>query len=700
MPIDMIKQNSNLSEEDFLKDNVLLDMLSNLEDYDLGEDALFSSEALDNSSEINISDNGIDGTDVNSHIFEFPDILPNGIIQCKIPNDEFIRLELKTERDSIIVINSKNEIYFYDKNSFCYYETPKDVVKYLSLNKDGHKKFLVLPSNLRMLMEQLGNINIYFLVIKDMDRLLYENSYKDNIEDIMDIYINEFNINNRCLFVNDYNIFTNPKLKEEARSNIKWHNLSSRNLRLYHIPIDKDEKGKSICNITGCIADIIKNLPKTDKVLVFYPSIKDMKQIALSLPCEMQEETCIVCSESNAKMAESFYSSAIDNRQTLSKRIVLWVNNDLNFRLQDKYHLLAVSDTRKGSTMLSLKSIHQLYQLNEVRANNILSDTIVYNTSYFLDSWSKQYDELMERADKIRQLYDSMDSISNKDNSLNKIFDIAKNVICHKAKGQLYGRFSPFELTRKGTDGKYYIAYMNFDSMKFRTSLIRELYTSSDILKDILSQYYTINEFKNYKKGVTSEQSSIKEDIKSLDRKIKKDEWLDALLDIEEKLNSIEDENIDLEDYIRQKLSKGNKVRKNLYKGFLKLYPYMDGIELVSLLKGIKCSTTTPLKNLNNSIIFWALEDVHPFKKAVMEAFPIGSQFTNEEIEDRLKPILHYHLHKDFPERSRKVIALFKSFLKADRPRTKYRVFLDDRYYNHKERIFREENDLLKYLQV
>ena len=83
-----------------------------------------------------------------------------------------------------------------------------------------------------------------------------------------------------------------------------------------------------------------------------------------------------------------------------------------------------------------------------------------------------------------------------------------------------------------------------------------------------------------------------------------------------------------------------------------------------------------------------------------MEAFPVDSQFTNEEIEDRLKPILHYHLHKKYPERSRKVIALFKCFLKTDRPRTKYRIFLDDRYINHKARISKEENNLLGYFYV
>lgn len=184
----MIIKNTILSEEDFFKDTDFLDILTNLEDCDLGEDTQLSSEILEDNYDIHFSDNGIGGTEDTSHIFGFPNILPNGIIECKIPNDKFIRLELKTKRDSIIVINSKNEIYLYDKNSFCYYETPKDVDKYLSLNKDGYKKFLVLSSNLRRLMEQLGNISNYFLVIKDMDRLLYENSYKDNMEDIMDIY--------------------------------------------------------------------------------------------------------------------------------------------------------------------------------------------------------------------------------------------------------------------------------------------------------------------------------------------------------------------------------------------------------------------------------------------------------------------------------------------------------------------------------
>lgn len=690
-----MKIDNTISIEDiFFMENDNFEMLSDSEIPELEDNPQFVSELLDVSSDkTNVAERI-------SYISVFPNILPHGIIQCKIPNDEFVSLELKTKRNSIIVINSRNEIYNYGKSTFYYYDNFIDINEYISSNKSSYNKFFVLPSNLKNLIREVGNLNDYFLVIKDMDRLLYENSYKGNIEDIMDIYINDFEKDNRCLFVNDCNIFTNPNLIDEERSCIGWHNLPSRNLRLYHIPTIKDEKGKSFCNLTGCIADVIKGLPKTDKVLIFYPSIKAAKQIAMNISEEMQKETAIVCSEMNAKMAESFYSNLNENRQTLSKRIVIWVNNDLNFHLKDKYHLITISDTRKGSTMLTLKSIHQLYQVNEDGANNILSDTIIYNTTYFLEDWDNQYAELLKRADKIRQLYDAMDGISKQDNSLNNIFGIAKNVICHKATGQLYGRFSPFELTRKDIDGKYEIAYMNFDSMKFRTNLIKELYNRKNILSEKLSQYYTITDTIENKKNVTLEQTQIKEEIKLLDRKIKKNDWLDALEEIENELSLEEHDENSFEQFLKRKANKGNNTQRNLYKGFLKLYPYMEVMELIYLLKGIKCSTITPLKNLNNSIMFWALEDEHPFKKAVMEAFPVGSQSTNEEIEDRLKPILHYHLHKKYPERSRKVIALFKCFLKTDRPRTKYRIFLDDRYINHKARISKEENNLLGYFYV
>lgn len=106
------------------------------------------------------------------YISEFPNSLPHGIIQYKIPNDVFVSLELKTRRKSIIVINSKNEIYNYDKNVFYYYDNFIDISGYISSNKGGYNKFFVLPSNLKNLIREIGNLNDYFFVIKDMDRLL------------------------------------------------------------------------------------------------------------------------------------------------------------------------------------------------------------------------------------------------------------------------------------------------------------------------------------------------------------------------------------------------------------------------------------------------------------------------------------------------------------------------------------------------
>ena len=624
-----------------------------------------------------------------------------GIIETIASNFTHIEEEIKAYRNSIILTSTPNRMkeLLANENVLHYSTMNKHKELYSYLKSNSIKKFITTPRYLSFLMEAIDLIEDYHFIIEDMDALLREASYRTDMENIMDYYF-MFDRKKRCLYISNANILSNPLFIEEHRIKNNDTTLPIRDIGLHYVPtiieqIDEKKK-KRVCNIVGSVKETIERMSHQDKIVVFYPSIKDAKEVVLTLSSECQQECCIVCNKSSQRIAGSFYADIEENREYLNKRIVIWATNDWDIILKDKYHLVSVIDATKGSTLLSLKVLHQLYLLNKNATTNVLSDTIVYNTTSYNSLWDEDFTTLEERAEKIIQLTDAADMISQGDSSLQGIFNIAKNVVKEKAKGKISGRFTPFKLTRKDINEKNVIAYMSFDSLKQRTSLIKELYHHKDSLCKKLGSICTITNIGKGHVDITINQANAKEKMKDLQKRLKSDDWNISLEEIKEMLTA---GNLSIETLIA-KSRRGNSTQKKLYKVMVNLYPYIDTHELIMLLSDIKCANTIPIKNLNNAIIYWALEDEHPLKVAVNKAFEIRGRYTNSQIEEKMRPILHYHLHKDYPATSRKVITIFKSFLNAKRPKAEYIVYPDDRFKVHKDRIPMSDNNILRLFNL
>ena len=619
-----------------------------------------------------------------------------GIIESIASNFTYIEEEIKAYRNSIILTSTPNRMkeLLANENVFHYSTMNKHKELYSYLKSNRIKKFITTPRYLSFLMEAIDPIEDYYFIIEDMDALLRKASYRTDMENIMDYYF-MFDKEKRCTYISNANVLTNPLFMKEQRNEDNNTFLPTRHISLHYVPtiieqIDEKKK-KKVCNIVGSVRETIERLPNQDKLLVFYPSVKDAKEVVLTLSSESQEECCIVCNKSGQKIAGEFYADIEANKKCLNKRIVIWATNDWDIVFKDQYHMVSVIDASKGSTLLSLKTLHQLYLLNE-ETTNVLTDTIIYNTTSYNPQWEDDFTALEERAEKIIQLTYAADMISQGDSSLQGIFNIAKNVVKDKAKGKISGRFTPFKLTRKDINGKSTIAYMSFDSLKQRTNLIKELYNYKDSLSKKLESTCSITNIGEGHVDITINQANAKEEMKVLQKKIKADDWNAGLEEVKEMLST---DSLSIES-LTAKYKKGNSILKKLYKLMLNLYPYIDTHELIMLLGNIKCTNTIPLKNLNNAIIYWALEDEHPFKAAINKAFIVKGRYTNSQITERMIPILHYHLHKDYPKTSRKVITLFKSFLNTKRPKSEYIVYPDDRFKTHKKRIPISDNNILK----
>ena len=61
-----------------------------------------------------------------------------------------------------------------------------------------------------------------------------------------------------------------------------------------------------------------------------------------------------------------------------------------------------------------------------------------------------------------------------------------------------------------------------------------------------------------------------------------------------------------------------------------------------------------------------------------------------------MNSIIQYHFHRDWAENARKPVTLFKCFFETERPKREYIIQSEIDFKQHRERINKEEDDLLK----
>ena len=608
---------------------------------------------------------------------------PCGIIECQVPHIGTTYLEMHSDRDSIIVFPNENKAFECSQkySNSLYVNKETNISDYIQ--KHSRHKFIVTPQSAGELLKQLSKDspeevwNRYFFMVKDMEQLQTECTYKAGIDSILDSYL-LFSNDKRCIYTIDYKAFTHPDLKGENVHVIRWKKLPKRNIKI--MPYS---------NIIGGLKDQIEKIPANEKVLVVYTSIQQAKLSILNLEKGMQKECCILGTQYNKEEADEFHIQIADQYDTLPKRITFLGIKRLDIEVNETCHLITVSDTSRGSTLLSLKDIIKVHNLCK---SGILSDTIIHDTAKCHSQWNDEIDTLVERAEKIVKLQNTADELSNGDESLKRLFSIVRTTLKNRATGRIRGRLPNVKLVRKDAWGNLAVAYMNMDSLLLRVNLYQMYYNNTFALKKAFDELYDTSFCLPNGQEASQEQIDIeKKEKEKLEekRKQKRTAILDEILKLhlDGKLSS---------EYLGKKSQKGDKLSRKTYQEVAKLYPYIDIAELVKEMKDIKIGNKIGFKTLNNKIIYWALDDEHPLKLSMNNAFKVGRKYSNAEIREKMNPIIQYHLHEDWSENERKTVALFKCFFNTKRPKNEYIIQPDEYFQRRKERIDKGENDLLK----
>lgn len=500
------------------------------------------------------------------HISEKLSETPSGIIECKVPEIGLIELECKAERHSIILLLTKEEAQSERKNKCAEYIGSghpalkgKGKPKAEEIADGQYLKLLATPDTIQELCEKMSEID-FFLMIYGMDELQSHAAYRDDIDNIYDLYLS-FPKERRCIYTADSHAFSNPKFKNEDITEINWH---------YQPKWAMDVRPCS--NIIGVLKRLIEELPKKDKIAIFYFSVAQCRLSILNLDEELQKDCAIYCSEKAKEEAGEFYS----NTEDCSRRICFIASQWNLMKLKRSSHLIMVSDVSGGSTLFSVRQIISLH--DKIMGNlPIISTTLVHNifdNDKMRGLWQRSISGVVSKAESMAILMNETELLKQKEDSLQRLFGRVQTIL-EKEKGIVPGRFSPIRLlsSYEVNNGikKYSATYMKIDSLKLRTNLLSKYYSKTDSLAKELDKYVNVNLLKEDKTPVDERQVEIasKEKASVQDRrKYVRDSIISALPDIFK--------NNDNPEEILLKLIKetSNSDERTLIKEILRLYRY------------------------------------------------------------------------------------------------------------------------------
>lgn len=413
-------------------------------------------------------------------------LLPSGLIYKSETGMGATTLELMAKRHSIIVQPLKITASSKAKEHNAMYIGSPTKFDTDPLNKPDHiriydeyegveyKKFVVVADSLSKIVSALGPkiYEKYFILIDDVDSFQLDSSFRDSMEKCIDIYLN-FPKNNRALLSATLMEFSNPLLKNEHLTVIKYDESIKRNIEILYTTTPK---------LLSCTYDrivkIVNEFPG-QRIFVALNSVGDSYNIA----CKLRDEEVlkagsikILCSASSQARAGDFYAQLDDT--ILPGTVNIFTSAYFTgFDIKESYHLISVSNSGSKYKVLSDRRLKQI--VGRCRTG-LLSETIIQDSSKPKEVISPTAQEL-ERAANSLILTKSCIEIHFEENPHLKIFikDITDRFL--KTLEEKDIRF-----IRKDVNDIFQISYLNIDFHIEANRVRRELYSEKQSLFETL----------------------------------------------------------------------------------------------------------------------------------------------------------------------------------------------------------------------
>ena len=651
--------------------------------------------------------------------------LPYGIVKKSVPGIGATTLALNQPRDTIIVLPTKKLAYQkylrgYNKertsNRFLYVgsdipeekcksPTDEQIRSYIAEKRTGtfpYKKILVVADSLGRVMEQIKyikeeptrfvrkkleeyaeklkhdpslpplNIPItklyephmdWHIMVDEIDTFQSDGKFREAMENVID-YSLEFPPIKRCLVSATIRPFTHPQLKEEPLLEINYEHPKKRPVNI----IRTNNMHREVADRLGFCR---KQYPN-DKIVVAYNSIRSINTVIRLLPVELQADCSVACSSQSQTMVGEYYRS-LHSGKLATPITFITSTYFVGVDIEERFHLLTVTDPRRIQTLLSPEKIYQISGRCRDELG-LLSETIIYD--FYKPKTPEKaitLEEYEHKAEILSQFANSSEDIQKScENVLPANFADVKDAIVERSKHSVFGS-QPISIIRRNIHGKVVPAYLNIDALGEYQQLCTETYTTKERFFATLRETCQICNTAYHSHKKNAEQIQIEE----TDRENRKNviiQYVQASID---ELLQAKSQGPITDDVLDRMIRKprDNRHGRTFLKRVKELYPYVPLDKLIDMLTprltkdGINWNAVW-YRNLRRSIFFACLADDHPFRILLRDYFPQESRMASDEIREKMNAVL-INIQARELKSNREAIKLYHCFFEEKRSHNK-----------------------------
>ena len=651
--------------------------------------------------------------------------LPYGIVKKSVPGIGATTLALNQPRDTIIVLPTKKLAYQkylrgYNKertsNRFLYVgsdipeekcksPTDEQIRSYIAEKRTGtfpYKKILVVADSLGRVMEQIKyikeeptrfvrkkleeyaeklkhdhslpplNIPItklhepqmdWYIMVDEIDTFQSDGKFREAMENVIDYYL-EFPPIKRCLVSATIRPFTHPQLKEEPLLEINYEHPQKRPVNV----IRTNNMPREVADTLGRYRERYPN----DKIVVAYNSIRSINTIIRLLPVELQADCSVACSSQSQTLAGEYYRS-LHSGKLATPITFITSTYFVGVDIEERFHLLTVTDPRRIQTLLSPEKIYQISgRCRDERG--LLSETIIYD--FYKPKTPEKaitLEEYERKAEILSQFANSSEDIQKScENVLPANFADVKDAIVERSKHSVFGS-QPISIIRRNIHGKVVPAYLNIDALGEYQQLCTETYTTKERFFATLRETCQICNTAYHSHKKNAEQIQIEE----TDRENRKNVIIQYVQTSIDELLQAKSQGPITDDVLDRMIRKprDNRHGRTFLKRVKELYPYVPLDKLIDILtprltkSGINWNAVW-YRNLRRSIFFACLADDHPFRILLRDYFPQESRMTSDEIREKMNAVL-INIQARELKSNREAIKLYHCFFEEKRSHNK-----------------------------
>ncbi len=503
----------------------------------------------------------------------------------------------------------------------------------------------------------------WHIMVDEIDTFQSDGKFREAMENVIDYYL-EFPPIKRCLVSATIRPFTHPQLKEEPLLEINYEHPKKRPVNI----IRTNNMHREVADRLGFCR---KQYPN-DKIVVAYNSIRSINTVIRLLPVELQADCSVACSSQSQTMVGEYYRS-LHSGKLATPITFITSTYFVGVDIEERFHLLTVTDPRRIQTLLSPEKIYQISGRCRDELG-LLSETIIYD--FYKPKTPEKaitLEEYEHKAEILSQFANSSEDIQKScENVLPANFADVKDAIVERSKHSVFGS-QPISIIRRNIHGKVVPAYLNIDALGEYQQLCTETYTTKERFFATLRETCQICNTAYHSHKKNAEQIQIEE----TDRENRKNviiQYVQASID---ELLQAKSQGPITDDVLDRMIRKprDNRHGRTFLKRVKELYPYVPLDKLIDMLTprltkdGINWNAVW-YRNLRRSIFFACLADDHPFRILLRDYFPQESRMASDEIREKMNAVL-INIQARELKSNREAIKLYHCFFEEKRSHNK-----------------------------